>query len=174
MTTVKGPDSAQDQRLKSWIDQYQSMLLKTCYLYLHDAALAEDAVQETFIKAYRGMNHFHGECADRTWLTQIAINTCRDMLRGSWFQRIDRKVTPDELPEQSVPDHAENILLAAEVMNLPRKLREVIILYYYQNMEGIEIAEALHISQPAVSTRLKRAREKLRACMNEGRDSHAK
>lgn len=174
MTTVKGPDSAQDQRFRNWVIQYQGMLLKTCYLYLHDAALAEDAVQETFIKAYRGMEHFHGECADRTWLTRIAINTCRDMLRDSWFQRIDRKVTPEELPERAAPDHTENILLAVEVMNLPQKLREVVILYYYQNMEAIEIANVLHISQPAVSMRLKRAREKLRACIKEGRDSHAK
>lgn len=173
MTAVKGPDSAQDQLLRSWVDQYQCTLLKTCYLYLHDAALAEDAVQETFIKAYRGMARFHGQCADRTWLTQIAINTCRDMLRGSWFQRLDRRITPEDLPERAAPDHAESVLLAVEVMNLPRKLREVVILYYYQNMEAVDIARALHISPPAVSTRLKRARDRLRACMREGRDSRA-
>lgn len=173
MTTVRGPDSVQDQQLKSWIMQYQGMLLKMCYLYLHDAALAEDAVQETFIKAYQRMAQFHGDCADRTWLTRIAINTCRDMLRSSWFQRLDRKITAEELPESGAPDRSESILLAVEVMNLPRKLREVIILRYYQNMTTMEIAEVLHISQPAVSTRLKRAKEKLRVCMSEGRDSYA-
>lgn len=171
MTTVKDPDSIQDECLKNWIDQYQGLLLKTCYLYTHDAGLAEDIVQETFIKAYREMHNFRAESSERTWLTRIAINNCHDMLRTGWFRHIDRKISPDDLPERNVPDQTESILLAVDVMSLPRKLREVVILYYYQNMDTIEISSVLNISQPAVSARLKRALNKLRASLTYGRDS---
>ena len=72
-------------------------------------------------------------------------------------------MTPDMLPGQAdTTRDPQNGELAAAVMNLPRKLREVILLYYYQDMDTQGIADLLGISQPAVSGRLKRAREKLR------------
>lgn len=53
METVKGPDSSQEYLLTKLIDQYQAVLLQMCFMYLHDRTMAEDAVQETFLKAYR-------------------------------------------------------------------------------------------------------------------------
>ena len=137
-------------------------LKRLCYLYLHDEAMAEDAVQETFLKVYRSLTNFRGEANEKTWLTRIAINTCKDMLRSGWFRHMDRRVTAETLParQEADPYHRE---VAAAVMNLPRKLREVILLYYYRGLTMEEIAEVLEISQPAVSGRLKRAREKLKA-----------
>jgi RNA polymerase sigma-70 factor (ECF subfamily) len=84
------------------------------------------------------------------------------MLRSAWFRHVDRRVTPEELPSRRETDPAHREVAAA-VMNLPRKLREVILLYYYRGLTMEEIAEVLEISQPAVSGRLKRAREKLKA-----------
>ena len=56
METVKGPDRNHDELLISLVDQYQSSLLRLCFIYLHDKALAEDAVQETFLKAYKSLS----------------------------------------------------------------------------------------------------------------------
>ncbi len=168
MTTVTGPDSSKEEQLKEWIDQYQGILLRTCYMYLHDTALAEDAVQETYIKAYRAMDKRNGQGSPRAWLTKIAINICRDMLRSAWFSHTDRRITPDDLPEQGTEDNPEYNELTAEIMNLPKKLREVLILYYEQNMTMTEIADILEISQPAVNTRLQRARNKIRNQLMKG------
>ena len=56
-----------------------------CYAMLRDAEQAKDAVQETFVKAYRAMDDWRGACSEKTWLTRIAVNTCRDMRRSAWF-----------------------------------------------------------------------------------------
>lgn len=172
MGVVPGPDSAQErnQTLERLVTQYQTSLLRTCYLYLHDQAQAEDAVQETFFKAYRNLGAFRGESSEKTWLMKIAINTCHDMRKSGWFRHMNRKVTPDMLPEASVPPKEYEDDLMVEVMNLPFKLREVVLLYYYQNMDTNEIADILGIARSSVSGRLQRARGKLRDIL-EGMDS---
>jgi len=73
------------------------------------------------------------------------------------------------LPETVEPSSEQDQTLTVAVMNLPRKLKETIILYYYQDMTTVEIAEMLGITQPTVSYRLKQGREKLRAQL-EGRE----
>lgn len=169
MSVVKGPDNEMESTIRRMIDEHQTALLRMCYLYLHDVQLAEDAVQETFIKALRTLDAFRGESSMKTWLTRIAIRTCCDMRRGFWFRHMDRRFTPEMLPEQAQDTPEEDQSLTLAVMNLPKKLREVILLYYYQDMNVNEIADALGVTQPTVSYRLKRAREKLRTEL-EGRD----
>ena len=167
METVKVPDSRPENTLERLIQENGVSLKRLCYLYLHDREMAEDAVQETFLKVYRSLTNFRGEANEKTWLTRIAINTCKDMLRSGWFRHMDRRVTAETLParEEADPYHRE---VAAAVMNLPRKLREVILLYYYSGLNTLEIAETLKISQPAVTGRLKRARERLKTDLGGG------
>ncbi len=168
MEVVTGPDSILNQALARLVDQYQTALLRMCYLYLHDAALAEDAVQETFLKAYKALPAFHGDCSEKTWLMHIAVNTCRDMQRSAWFRHVDRRVTPDVLPDASAPFEEADEELTLAIMGLPRKLREAVILYYYQDMSVTEIAAALGVVPSTVSNRLKHARKKLRATLEGG------
>ena len=172
MEAVKDPDSRRDQTIERLILQYQTLLLRLCFVQLQDRALAEDAVQETFLKAYRGFASFRGDSSEKTWLTRIAINTCRDFQRGGWFKHTDRRVTPEMLPIGAVQPDTEDLDLSLAVMKLPRKMREAIILYYYQDMSTEEIAETLGITQSSVSNRLRRSREKLRKLL-EGRDQDA-
>ena len=171
MSRIKGPDQAQDpsQELERLVLRYQQPLLRTCFLYLRDRALAEDAVQETFLKAYRSLASFRGECSEKTWLMKIAMNTCCDLRRAHRLRRIDPRRIPDLLPQTAEPFTQAEEALVTQVMQLPRKLREVTLLYYYQNMTVTEIAASLGISQSSVSGRLKRARNKLRTLL-EGRD----
>ena len=149
--------------------QYQQPLLRTCFLYLRDRTLAEDAVQETFLKAYRSLASFRGECSEKTWLMKIAMNTCCDLRRAHRLRSIDPRRIPELLPQAAEPFAPAEEELVTQVIQLPRKLREVILLYYYQDMTVTEIAVSLGISQSSVSGRLKRARGKLRTLL-EGRD----
>jgi RNA polymerase sigma-70 factor (ECF subfamily) len=169
---IKEVESAMEQSpeeiLEKWVGEYQVPLKRVCYLYLRDEALAEDAVQETFLKAYRHISRYRGEASEKTYLTRIAVNACRDMRRASWFRRVDQRFTLDRLPSQAEVKDGKNSELAVEVLNLPRKLREAVILYYYQNFDTRETAAILGISQPAVTGRLKRARDRLRAALQGG------
>ncbi len=172
MTAVKDPDSRRDQVIERLIEDYQTPLLRLCYIRLKDRMLAEDAVQETFLKAYRGFDHFRGESSEKTWLFKIAVNVCRDVQRGSWFRHTDRRVTPEMLPEAADQPAERDIDLTLAIMNLPVKLRDAMILYYYQDMGTEEIAAVLGIAQSSVSNRLKRGRERLHKAL-EGRDQDA-
>jgi len=159
----------EDSAFELLVAQNQEKLLRTCYLYLRDRQLAEDAVQETFLKAYRSLPAFRGDSSEKTWLMRIAVNTCRDLYRSEWFRHMDRRVIPEELPESGVPFTCREESLVVEVMRLPRRLREATLLYYYHGMDEREIAEALGVSRSAVSDRLSRARRKLKELL-EGRD----
>lgn len=172
MDAVKEPGCGAKEAMERLVKQWQKPLLRLCYIQLHDQGLAEDAVQETFLKAYRNWASFHRECSEKTWLTRIAVNTCRDMQRGGWFRHTDRKITPEMLPLAAAPVAEDRMDLAMAVMNLPAKLREAITLYYYQDMDTMEISEALGIAQSSVSNRLRKGRELLRKAL-EGRDRHA-
>ena len=166
MNDVKGPDMS--EVFERLVQAYQTPLRRLCCVMLKDIHLADDAVQETFIKAYRSLSAFHRESSEKTWLTRIAVNTCKDMLRTAWFRHVDRRVTADMLPESRVirdPYHRE---VTAAVMNLPGKLREVILLYYYRGLTMTETAEVLGITQPAVTSRLKRAKDKLKTELKGG------
>ena len=161
MQTVKGPDRTPEEEITRMVNEHQLALLRLCFTYLHDRELARDAVQETFLKAYRGLKAFRYEANEKTWLSRIAINCCRDIHRSGWFRHTDRFVTPDMLPEPAVQPAYEDNALTIEIMKLPKRLREVILLYYFENMTTPEIAETLRISQQAVSNRLVRARASL-------------
>lgn len=150
------------------VNEWQLPLLRFCYIQLQDKGLAEDAVQETFMKAFRSLNSFRGECSEKTWLFRIAINTCRDMQRGNWFRHIDRKVSIDMLPERVIQPVEDHLDLTLAVMQLPKKFREAIMLYYYQDMDTTEIGNTLGIAQSSVSNRLRRGRDLLRKALERG------
>jgi len=169
VSNVKGPDNAPDrsQRLEQLIDRYQEQVMRMCFLYLCDKTMAEDAMQETFLKAYRAIDSFRGDASEKTWIMKIAMRTCYDMNHSGWFRIINRHVTPDMIPEPAVPFEESDDELISAIIRLPIRLREVILLYYYQHLTVNEVAETLGISQSSVSGRLKRGREKLKA-MIEG------
>ena len=153
MIAASGPACTTEEAFEQMVLDYQMPLKRMCYMYLHDMSLAEDAVQETFLKVYRSLPQFSGGCSVKTWIMKIGVNTCRDMLRSAWFRHHDRRIVPEELP-----------------LELPVKYKDVILLYYYQDMNQDEIAEVLRVSAPTVSRRLKRAQEKLRDVLKGGRE----
>lgn len=91
-------DYASAALLERWITQYGDMLVRLAYGMLRDQALCQDAAQDTLLKAWRGYHTFRGECTEKTYLTGILMNTCRDYLRTAWMRRIDRRFTPTRCP----------------------------------------------------------------------------
>ena len=162
MSVIMGPDNTIEKRFERMVGESQAALLRTCYLYLRDRALAEDAVQETYLKALRYLSDFRGESSEKTWLMKIAINTCRDIQRSAWFRHHDRRITPEMLPEAMEEYEQKDERITLLIAQLPQKLKEVVLLYYFQELSVIEIAKVLSISQSSVSGRLKRARERLK------------
>lgn len=179
MDAVRGPSSIRETAvtlesaqpeiiLTRLVEQYQTPLLHICYMILHDETLAEDAVQETYLKAYRALESFRGESSEKTWLFRIGVNVCRDMRRSRWFRYVDRRVTPDTLSMQSDEANEDHEDLSQAIVRLPDKYKEVILLHYYQNMNVREIAQTLGLAPSSVSNRLKKARERLRVLMERG------
>ena len=153
------------ETLDALMRQHGSRLLRLCAMNLRDASLAQDAVQDTFLKAFRQFHRFRGDADALTWLTAIAINVCRDYHRTAWFRHVDRRM--DDLPEQAANFPFQDNTVITEVMNLPDKYREVILLRYYQDMKQKEVAAALGLTERAVRQRLHKANAILRERLKE-------
>lgn len=153
------PDAAPD--MERIMSEYGDSLYRMAFLYLKDAHLAEDAVQETFIKVYRSYNTFRGDSSEKTWMMRIAINICKDMLKQPWRKHVDETAVLDEIAVVSIPDSTDYNGLMIEIMKLPPKYKEIVLLHYYQDIKTSEIAAMFEIPLGTVLVRLKRARAML-------------
>lgn len=154
-----------DQR-REWLNglvvRWEKPLLRLCFAFLCDTALAEDAVQETFFKAWKSGGRFRADSSEKTWLTRIAINTCKDFRKSAWARNTDRSVSPELLPEGSVPFSERDDTVTRAVLSLPPKLKEVSLLRWYQEMTLEEIARVLRLPRSTLNYRLKQAKAMLK------------
>lgn len=163
MDYISVPDRKPIPDIKKLMNEYGDSLLRICFLYLKDTHLAEDAVQDTFIKVHKCYSKFKGDSEEKTWIMRIAINVCKNYLRSSWWKRIDETMALDNIPSNnSNDDTLQDEALLSEIMKLPPKYKEVILLFYYQDMKIREIAEVLNAPEATISVRLMRAREMLK------------
>ena len=164
---------AQDPR-QEWLDaaitRWEKPMLRLCFAYLGDTALAEDAVQETFFKAWKSYDRFRSEADGKTWLTRIAINTCKDQMKSAWARNTDRSVTTELLPEGSVPFDERDDTVTRAVMSLAPKLKEVTLLHWYQGMTLEEMARVLRVPRSTINYRLKKAKTMLHGSLEEWYD----
>ena len=162
MTGIQGPDSARQERLTVLIRRYEKDILRICYLYLHELEQSRDAVQETFLKAYIHLDRLQDPSKEKSWLTKIAVNICRDYLRTPWVVHTNRYVQPEDLQIASEQPDETHAALTAALMNLPRRHMEAVILRYVQGYDIHETAEILGITPSAVSRRCSRACARLK------------
>ena len=150
----------------AWLERamadHEAAIFRLCFAYLGDAALAEDAAQETFVKAYKGYGRYRRESDDKTWLTRIAINTCKDMRKSAWFRHVDRSAALDSLPEEAIPFTERDDTLTRAIMALKPRLREVVLLHDGQGLTAEETASTLGISRATMYKRLNKAHQLLR------------
>lgn len=160
-----------DRWLELAMEQWEVPLLRTCYLLVKDVALAEDAVQDTFVKAWQAHDHFRGEGSEKSWLMRIAVNTCRDLRRGKWFRHVDRQVRMEDLPEPAETFQWEDDTVTRAILALPDGLRQVVTLRYYQGFTIQEAADILKLSRRTVHYRLKKAERLLKESLEEWYDA---
>lgn len=160
-----------DRWLEQAMEQWEVPLLRTCYLLVKDVALAEDAVQDTFVKAWQAHDHFRGEGSEKSWLMRIAVNTCRDLRRGKWFRHVDRQVRMEDLPEPAETFQWEDDTVTRAILALPDGLRQVVTLRYYQGFTVQEAADILKLSRRTVHYRLEKAERLLKESLEEWYDA---
>ena len=180
------------RELESRLEEHRSELNAYCYRMLASPFEAEDAVQETFIRAWRSYDRFEGRAALRSWLYRIATNVCLDMLAGRERRATPMDLGPSQAPEaanlnilpettwiQPIPDGLvapegdpaevavarETIRLAfvAALQHLPPRQRAVLILCEVLRWKAAEVAELLETSVASVNSALQRARATLEA-----------
>lgn len=156
------PDSARQQTFERLMRDYEVAVLRTCFLCLSDRHLAEDALQDTFLKVWRSLHQFERRngCTEKSWIMRIAINTCSDYRRTAWLRHFSSAKSIEDL--SVLPISQESHELLEDVLSLPEKYRQVVVLYYYQDMTMEEAAKTLGMSRPTFAKRLKKARELLR------------
>lgn len=161
MTSSKLQHKNAELDMQRIMTDYGNSLLRLCFLYLKDVHLAEDAVQNTLIKISKNYAQFKSNSSEKTWIMRIAINECKNALRNSWWKRINASIILENIPADEY--ELEDNTLLTQIMKLSPKYKEVILLYYYQEMKIREIAVILQIPESTVSIRLKRARELLKS-----------
>ena len=158
---------ARDSVIEAWFTRYGDIVLRNCYVLLRDAQLAQDAMQETFFKAWQSLDRFENRKvgSEKSWLMRIATNTCKDYLRGGWFKYVDRSLTPDTLPPPLLSVEDEDKTLFLSVMDLPIKYRQVILMYHYNGLTLGETAEVLRVNVSSARYRLKKAEALLKTAL---------
>lgn len=146
------------------MEEHGDRLYRLCLLLLRDPHLAEDAVQDTFFRAWRS-GGFRGESGEKTWLTRIAINVCKRYLTSPWHKRRADAEALDALLADAPPDTDDTLIRA--VLSLAPKYRAVVLLHYYEGYKAREIAELLHLRTNTVVSQLRRAREQLGPMLKE-------
>jgi RNA polymerase sigma-70 factor (ECF subfamily) len=173
------------QRVEDQLEQHRAELKAYCYRMLGSPFEAEDAVQEAFIRAWRGYDRFEGRAALRSWLYRIATNVCLDMLDGRERRARPMDLGPAQaplaenlrmLPEttwiQPLPQDPAEVALdretirlafVAALQHLPPRQRAVLILCEVLRWKASEVAELLDTSVASVNSALQRARATLEA-----------
>ncbi|CAG9620360.1 RNA polymerase sigma factor [Sutcliffiella rhizosphaerae] len=150
------------------MDKYGEELARLSYTYVKDYQIAEDIVQDVFMKLYMNKDKFRGESSYKTYLFRITINCCYDYLRSAAYKKSKLLTTLTNMfkgaehTEDLIIKKTENYMVGQEILSLPLKDREIIILYYYKDLSMVEIADLFNISLNTVKSRLFRARTKLK------------
>ncbi len=162
------------------IETYQRPVFALTYRMLGDAAEAEDAAQETFLRAYSRLDQYDPKRKFSTWLFSIANYHCIDRLRKRRVQFVGLDESPVVFTLQSDADRPEQETLAAEqaaemqalVSQLEPDYRTPLVLRYWNDCTYQEIADVMDISVPAVKSRLFRARKKLASLYEAAQQPH--
>ncbi|MEO4052859.1 sigma-70 family RNA polymerase sigma factor [Solibacillus sp. CAU 1738] len=177
-STTTTPQVKKIEWLEQLMEDYGDSLTKLAYSYVKDIGRAQEIVQDVFFICYSQYEQVIKIQLVKAWLYRVTINRSKDVLRSSWLKRILlNNVLPNytksnHLTEQAVLHSEQQQHLLSYVLKLPIKYREALLLFYYEDLSIIEIADLLDINKNTVKTRLKRGRALLEKQLKDG-DFHA-
>lgn len=152
-----------DTQFGEYAEKYIDTVYRVAFSMLKNPHDADDVTQEVFLKLYTAYVEFQSEAHVKNWLIKVTVNACRNVFRTPWRKVEDieeyAQTLGFETPEQS------DLFLA--VNSLDRKYRIAVHLYYFEGYSVKEIGEILGVSENTVSTRLARARGKLKSILTE-------
>ena len=150
------------------VETYQNPVYNLCYRMLGNANDAEDAAQETFLRAYNGLKRYDRQRSFSTWLLSIAAHYCIDQIRRRRFtvmsfEELPYFDPPDQGlgPESSLVKKQKQHKVQALLDNLTPQDRAAVVLRYWYDLSYEEIGESLSLTVSAVKSRLHRARREL-------------
>ncbi len=147
-----------EQNIDALFTTYQDSVFRLALSYTRSVPDAEDICQTVFLKLLHAPQLEAGK--EKAWLMQVTANESRNLLRSFWRRNVG---SLDELLEDTLPLRtSKDSELFTQVMALETKYRVVLYLYYYEGFSTAEIARLTHLSKTAVTTRLQRARNKLK------------
>lgn len=159
------------------MDRYRGPVYRLIRSAINDADEAVDLTQDTFIAAFGALGSFDCTRAFRPWISRIALNKCRDWGRRRAVRRLFAFAQPLEaaakLCDQSIPvdqavaDREDLTRVSTAIAALPRAIREPLILHTVEGLSQAQTASVLRISEKAVETRVRRAREQLAAILRD-------
>lgn len=155
---IRRMKAGEDGAIEIFVRKYYPAVLRYCYLHLADKNYAEDATQEVFARFFRTLRNYRHYGKALNYLYVIAANICRD------FYRKMRESSLEDLPEEPVwemPPLEQALDVHIALDKLPPELREVSMLFFFQQLKQAEIAKVLGISLPLVKYRIRRAKELL-------------
>jgi RNA polymerase sigma-70 factor (ECF subfamily) len=147
--------------------RHQDRIYNLCRYMLRDPRDAQDAAQDVFLKAYRGLKDFRPESSLYTWIYRIAVTTCLDYRRKLRREVLRGEPLTEDLPSDEAfterLDDAKEISesIRKALQKLPEKLRAAIVLREIEELSYEEIAQVVHTSVGTVKSRISRAREQL-------------
>ena len=151
------------------VDTYQAPVYNLCYRMLGNAAEAEDAAQETFVRVYKHLGAYDPQQRLSSWILAVASHYCIDRLRRrriKWLSLDNilslRPIAADAVqPEDTIIEHESCTEVRSHLQSLPAEYRLVIVLRYWQDLSYAEIAQVVGTTESAVKSRLHRARKML-------------
>ena len=145
------------------VENYSDTLIRVAFQNTKTISDAEDIVQEVYMKLIKHHQRFQSMEHLKAWLIRVTINKCKDHFKSAWF----RKTTA--LTEKMTFFAKEENELMDELFELEPEDRNIIYLYYYEGYSIKEISSIVNKNQNTISSRLQRARTKLKLLLEEGR-----
>ena len=163
---VRKSQSGDRDAFSELVRRHQHLVYNVAYRFMRDATQAEDQAQESFIKAYRLLKGFRGDCSFSTWMYRVTATTCLTELnkrkKRAEVELIDESFshTSDTEHQPTVKDRKEHIRRCVRL--LPDRYATVVTLYYLKGISYLEIAEPLGVPEGTLKTWMFRARKMLR------------
>lgn len=145
-----------DDDIERVFHQYADMIYRLAYSHTQNRNDADDVFQEVFLRYMKGTKSFESEEHEKAWLIRVTVNCCKKLWSSAWFRHtveLDENLAL-EMPEESDVYHS--------LLQLPKKYRTVIHLFYYEDMPVAQIGRILGMKESAVRTQLTRARNLLK------------